>query len=181
MKKTIVFLGCLVAVGLVLNTGAFALNLTFGDMYYVGLIDPATPADLSDEASYINILIGLAAETKVTIDLNPKPDKEDWTLFDRSMSTFSTSFPPAGDGSKIETDLEKVFAFNGGYILAKYSTAALAWYVPKGSYSVVQFYDDHGISHYATFVTNQVPEPSILFLLGAGLVGIGAATWRKMK
>src|SRR5262245_23232147 len=93
MKKAIVTVAC--AVGLLLSSSsAQALTLSLGDAYYLGFVDPATPASPADMMFYVNYLANLDPGEVETGVITPNNHGHSYT-FDRSNSSLDENSPSA--------------------------------------------------------------------------------------
>jgi hypothetical protein len=175
-----------------MQANAVPLNLTIGDPYYIGTVDPATPADASAEVGFINYLLGMA--TGATADVHvPGPPSRDYD-YSRVGSTLNTAGLPTATtvgGTKDSTSPPTVIDITGwSYVFAKYASGAAVWYVGglTGEIQIpaTQSINNNsgiGLSHWSLYnpgtTIRRVPEPMTMGLLGLGLLGLGLARRRR--
>ncbi len=162
------------------NTSAVPFDI--GDNYYVGLIDPGSPASEVAELGYVDYLIGLSPGSTILVTDTIAPYKS--RNFDRSLSTLEELPDVIKDMDILFKPYKDIpvppFVIDGPtYVLGKYSNVSLVWYVDVGSakgntFSLPLSLTNYGdLSHYTTMT--RVPEPTSLLLLGFGLVGLAGA------
>jgi hypothetical protein len=184
MKKFLIILIITVLFGMVSQANAIPISLSYGDSYYLGLIDDGIPSNPANEVVYINNLISLSAGAGPTPILTE--------IYDRSDSTLSGPFPTAVEtGAEKEQDGEVGFdnkfdATGFAYILGKYdagNAGSYVWYLGDNFIGEVElpslFNDQYGLSHISAYNPNSVPEPATILLLATGLGGIAAVGRKK--
>ncbi len=177
MKKLMIVLACAVALGLT-PLSAGATELTFGDQYYIGHINDGIPSSPTDEVTYINNLITLAAGAGVeTIGTE---------AYDRLDSTLVTSFPTAvvtGNTRDESGNSLGIDVTGYTYLLGKYDAFHAGSYVwdvsglTEVNIPSLGPADKYGLSHYSlyNFKPPTVPDGgATLMLLGGALVGLAA-------
>ena len=176
MKKTLIFA---IAMALVLGfsaTSANAAAFTIGDAYYLGSIDPGSPASEADEAGYINHLIGMTAPSGPTV----------FEGHSYVRSALGGAFPDAveaGSSRDFEAPFGPVNVEGWTYLLGKYGNVDYVWYVAgqtgewglPANDAVPGAGGGQGMSHYTLFNPTSVPDGGMtLILLGGALVGLEA-------
>lgn len=160
-----------------MNLTAFGLILTFNpaDPNLVGTIRPGEPAGDAAEVGYVNTLLGLGANSTLT-------------LGGQTFTTFNTDFNgTAIFASKDETENTSI-PLGYQYVLAKYNGpngGSVVWYLGGESATIPQTSlglwtntagNGYGLSHFALFnPTTSVPDGgATLALLGGALAGMAA-------
>ncbi len=166
----------------VFSSQVYALALDTDSDEYLGWIDDGIPANPTNEADWINILI--------TLD----PYEVDNTTTTETITHSGNVFgdlPLADylDTYKVE-DGSNVIDPNPGwdYLLGKYgNVGSLVWYIAGITEEITiplkWGQKPLGLSHYSLYNSNPgtpVPEPATMVLLGLGLIGI-AGLGRKTK
>lgn len=173
MKRFLVFL----CIAFLFGIASQASALTIDGAGYLGHVYKATPDSPTDEAGYINHLLGMNLG-----------DTENYGGNDyyRSMLD-ATGFPTATAAGNKKADYP-AYTFDATgftYILAKYGVGQVTggsyiWYLGTNGGIETLPTLDIGLSHVTAFNYTSVPEPSTMFLLGFGLVGLVGVT-RKVK
>jgi hypothetical protein len=193
MKKTLLTIACGLAMALTAaNAQAVPVTLAIGDAYYVGTVDPGSPADGDIELLYINFLLGMAPGDSiddVDIDEDPlNPPGATQHDFDRSANTCAVlggcvlaTDVGADTGNQFPgSDITNLDLSGWTYLLAKYGNTSYVWYVagltdvtlatPLGGG------EDNGLSHYSLFNPGTITTPdggTTLGLLGLAMLGLG--------
>ncbi len=175
IKKILAFGSAAVVFAALSSVADAALQLTLYDANYVGRIYDAEPSSPTDEVSYINNLITLAAGANVT-DIGGSD-------YDRINSTLAGPFPTAvstGDqrGADNSTTITLVGTFQ--YILAKYdgpNWGDEVWYFEDGitgDIEVPQYpfgLNQYGVSHISAYNNVAIPEPVSVVVWGCLAIG----------
>jgi hypothetical protein len=187
MKKLLAILFVAVAVIGCGAGSAQALELTIGDIYYLGRIVDGTPAGESNEAAYVNYLKELAPLADVgPVSVDPLISGQYFTRSGNpfgypSLPTAVFHFrydPPPAGGSFTSTGFQ--------YILGKYGQGEThVWYSQTGFTGTVVVpwlsSEQRGLSHITLLNPTTVPDGgATLMLLGGALVGLGAL-YRKFR
>lgn len=189
MKKLLIAMACVV--GLAYQT--CALELSYGDEYYVGMIDPGAPSNASDEAGYINNLITLEPGA-VAVEIPEGSDR--W--YNRVGSDLDAAFPqavteganqgiPPSFGESDPDFSEPISATGYDYVLGKYGNQSLVWYIGGGQDSVSlpsswnATAGGGGLSHISLYNSGTgVPDGgTTALLLGLGMMGLGYLSRRN--
>jgi VPDSG-CTERM motif len=159
MKRALITVTCAVAL---LSSAARveALTLSITDAYYLGFIDPANPADPSDEVFYVNFLASLAPGTVQTGVVNPTNPSHSYT-FTRDDNTFSglESAVLVDHVRGTSTIIPNVSEFF--YALAKYGTVSHVWVLNEltGEVTLPATAPGGGLSHATLFTTSGGTTP----------------------
>lgn len=183
MKKFLIIL--IVAVLFGMAPQANALTLTYGDSFYLGLINDGIPSNPANEVVYINDLTTLAAGTGDTIIGSETYNRVDSTL----VGTFPTAVE-AGAEKEQDGDqgFDNIFDATGfSYILGKYdagNAGSWVWYLGDNFIGEVELPssfsgNQYGLSHISAYNPHSVPEPATMFLLGSGLIVLAGFGRRK--
>jgi hypothetical protein len=184
MKKTLLTIALGLAMALP-AVNAQAATLAIDDAYYIGSVDPGSPAELDMEAYFINFLLGMA--TPSTDSDDPAGAPAQVYFFDRSALDIAgcpgAACDLADDSTAVKpsiADLTNLDLSGWTYLLAKYGNTSYVWYVagltdvtlatPLGGG------EDNGLSHYSLFNpgTTTVPDGgTTLGLLGLAMLGLG--------
>lgn len=171
---------CLVALtlGLIPNCATASLQLVVGDIYYVGSVRPSNPSSETDEAGYINTLIGLAANTSQTISGRDYVRSSHAGPFDTASVVDSFKQDNGNLPVTLTDTFQYVFARYGGPLEPAGPNPAgqygLVWYLEggfTGEISVPETYPlskKFELSHITFFnpVDNVVPEPGTMAVWG---------------
>jgi hypothetical protein len=183
--KRITFLTAAVAL---MGLASSAQALIIGDAYYLGSVDPGTPADAPTEAAFINALLGYeqgAGPLDCTPPLGDPPGSAtDYTCSRVGSSIEEDPLPvaTATGAAKIEPGVTSFDVTGWAYVLAKYGNTSYIWYVGglSGTQTLLASLGTAaGLSHVSFYNFTQVPEPGMLSLLGAGLVGVALMRRRR--
>lgn len=181
-KKFLLFLSIIFLLGMV--SQASALSLTIGDAYYLGFINDGVPSSPTDEVDYINNLTELAA--------GAGPVQDGTEYYDRIGSLLGDGPFPLATLTGAFKDQSAPFEAPAGYmyILGKYGAGpsgggSYVWYFASGFDESITLPTSSpggpGLSHISAYNnTPSVPEPSTMFLLGIGLVGLVGCS-RKVR
>jgi hypothetical protein len=187
MKKISSLIGALALTGLASTANALAI----GDANYLGYVTPGEPANAATEVQFINTLLDLANGAGApTVDCSPPlgdPPGSDTDYLcsrDESLLLSTVGLPDAvvAGAVKIESPANgNVIPDNWEYILAKYGNVSHVWYVGNltGQTTVPMTALGGGLSHISFYNFTAVPEPGMLSLLGAGLVGVALVRRRR--
>lgn len=177
MKKTLIALMCGLALTLSAST---ASALAVGDANYLGQVVNGAPANPTDEVTYINSLLDLAAGALQTT-CSQAPSE----LCDRIGSTLAagalSDAVAAGTFKEDPTDgTVNVTGFL--WLLAKYGGESRVWYV--GNLSGNQSVPTAALSHISLYNPGGVTVPdggATLGLLGLGMMGLGYLRRRQKR
>lgn len=168
-----------IAGSLALASQASALDLSYGDSYYLGWIIDGIPASAENEAGYINDLATLAAGQGTT----PIGTES----YNRVDSTVAGPFPFASpmDAGRDESGDREIDATGYQYVLGKYdgpNGGSLVWFLggTVGDLKLPAKWGpsdkEYGLSHISLYNPGDrnVPDGGSTFLLlGLGLAGVG--------
>ncbi len=179
MKKLMILLACALALGLT-PVSAGAIDLTFGDTYYIGHINDGIPSSPADEVSYINNLITLDAGAAVTTIGTEAYDRLDSTLVAMFPTAVVEGYTRDESGNNLGIDVTGYT-----YLLAKYDAfhaGSYVWDVSglTGEIDIPSFCTPcgkYGLSHYSLYNYQPPTVPdggATLMLLGGALMAIGA-------
>lgn len=192
MKKILLLVVVAFAILLAAQVNAVPISLTKGDAFYVGSIVDGIPSNPSDQVTYINYLLDLAAGAG---DVTPIIGGE---TYNREGSSIVGILPDAvltGYDEWLineEDPIPTIDVSNFAYVLGKYDAAnagTLVWYlggddsIDFSAVLVQELFTDNQfrLSHIRAFNPGApIPEPATMLLLGCGLVGL-AGLRRKFK
>lgn len=186
MKKAMASIFCgLVLVLAVAYANAATISLELDDEYYVGLVNPGLPSSEFDD--FLDTLLAMPLDSGPTLidgnyytrsDLTPLPDPE---------------YP----GVKIDSGTApEIFVGSTLYIMGKYdgpNAGSAVWYVggldplEYDKFTIPQDFvgTQYAISHYVLWGGGEglppIPEPSTLFLLGSGVLGLGILGRKRLS
>jgi len=171
----------------VTNSVATPLLLTYGDSFFVGVINPDNPANPANEAISLTTLIGLPLNGVGTSGVNTVTRSN--ITFTPALPTVFTTPTTGAYTSTVVTGLT-----GSGYVLSKYdgkNAGTLVWYVPdlSAGIQVEENWnpsdptnlnpDQYQLSGTNVFSTSSVPEPSSLFLVGGAILGCALILRRR--
>lgn len=191
MKKILITILCVLGfICSIANTQAATINLNFNNTnadYLVGTVTPGSPSDIEAETVYLNQLLSMGANSTATIDYgNPLGTH---TFLRSDLSNSNLPVTSGLSANKTDTTSAPLINVNSSdYIVAKYGNQSAVWYVGDlANTDEVQLptnFGQNGISNFTTWGTGgnntSVPESSIIFLLGLGLIGL-AGMRRKLQ
>jgi VPDSG-CTERM motif len=157
------------------------------DTHVVGTVTPASPADPTNVATYINFMIGLTPGGSGTF-LAPPPPPKNTQIITRSTNVFANL--PQADANIIAQGGQNDTTINLGaggvysYLFAKYdgkNDLSLVWYVGNlsGTITIPQLGPlGHGLSGWILFGPGGTPPGvpdggATIMLLGAALGALG--------
>lgn len=163
-------------------TQAHADTLGTGASYYIGSVDPGSPADVDMETWYINYLLDMSAPSTAD-NINPLPNppntEYDFVRSGNACTSLGGCVDAVSTGA-VQVDTGSTTNLGDPsflYLLAKYGNTAYVWYVGGLSEVIVASNiagEQNGLSHYALFNVSNVPDGgSTLTLLGLGMLGLG--------
>jgi hypothetical protein len=170
-------------------------TLSTSSAEYLGYVHSGEPSSDASEVIYINHLIALApGGTATIVDANPI-NSHDYTRSGNALCYPScpTAVTTGAVSSGANPPATGINVTGFTYLLGKYdgpNAGDLIWYVAglSGTVDILANWGpsttQYGLSHYALFNPSdpQVPEPSTLILLGAGLVVlVGVARARSRR
>jgi len=183
MKKIIIVL--MFAVCMVGFAGpAKALSLTAADL--IGTVQPGEPASEAKELDRLNLLITMYNTGTPTSPYTYTQGSKSWTYTLDVGSNVPSSLTTANGGLKDE-DGSYIITSGYLYLLAKVGDDDVFFYL-GGKTGTITSNDIYipswitggtGLSHITLFNPVGVPEPSILILLGTGLLGLVGIGRRK--
>jgi hypothetical protein len=190
MKKTLLTIALGLAMALT-AANAQAITLAIDDALYVGSVDPGSPASLTDEAAYINFLLGMAAPSTDTDDpAGPPPTVYTYTRSDNTCASLGGCVAATAVGATQNpfpgSDITNLNLSGWTYLLAKYGNTSYVWYV-SGQTDVTLANplggeETNGLSHYSLFNPGTVTTPdggATAGLLGLAMLGLGYLRRRK--
>jgi hypothetical protein len=197
MKKILLFLCGFFLLSSV-NVMAVTLNFSNTDPYYVGIINPDSPASESEEVSYINYLIDL----EVNVKIGPNSDGQTYARSSKVMTDAPDAFVDGSYRKNFPDENKDGFytldATGYMYVLGKYdgqNDGAHVWYLGENFIGSIEIpfggvlypkdhgngYNQYGLSHISLYNPSPVPEPTTMLLLGSGLIGLAGFGRKKFK
>ncbi|CEF48985.1 unnamed protein product [uncultured bacterium] len=174
-----------------ISTGAYAVTtLTFAanDPLIVGSIVTGEPSSPTDEAGYVNTLLGLGANTGPV------------TISGHSYTTYNNDYNGTVSGGVQDSSGNLVVPAGFDFVLGKYdgpNGADVVWYlggqsanIPADSAPLFVNGQNHGygLSHFTVFNADVVINPhtvpdggATVALLGLGMTGLAVARRRFQK
>lgn len=166
-----------------------AVTLAVGDAYYLGSVNPSSPANPDNEEDYIDFIASIAPD--VIAPFNPVVVNSGGKTYTRSTNVFG-ALPAADFDWKFNNDdkvtppiFQNVFTLSGttDYILGKYGQTSHVWYVAGlvGSVTVPASITNE-LSHTSFFgssVTRVPDSASTLLLIGLGLASVSLMARRR--
>lgn len=176
MKKILIPIVVVLAIGFMPVASSAATILTTTIPEYLGSIDPGSPSSPTDELGYINTLLGLGANGSVTVGGHTYS----------ASSNDCAGCPPAvfaGNTGNVDTNgpVLNLDVSNWTYLLAKYADVDYVWTVANlTTVDIPATLDNgqgNGLSHYILFnptgATGVPDGGTTAGLLGLAMLGLG--------